>query len=320
MVESIANIVRAWPAERIRDGQPYLALELICGARPPRRPARDGVVDQHPLRAADRGRAGRRDQRRLPRRPARPRPRRAAPPAAGRAARARVRDAVSQGAQLRLLADRRRRASTRPRRSSRSPAPRSRSGAPSIVRFQLTPTPSFFEELARRLYRRHEQQARAPGALGTARGRADARRSTAPRCAPPSAPRTAACSGSRPSSPPTAPRRARRVAAAVQSRRGENRLHRRWMIVRQRLYRRRFPRALGPLIPSIAVLVSAAEVAHLLELPSARMKGVPVRRVTLPRIPAPPGVIRGHRTRPTSTAAANRGRLSRRPRPSGATP
>ena len=31
-------------------------------------------------------------------------------------------------------------------------------GAPSIVRFQLTPTPSFFEELARRLYRRHENK------------------------------------------------------------------------------------------------------------------------------------------------------------------
>jgi hypothetical protein len=31
MVESIANIVRAWPADRVRDGQPYLALELICG-------------------------------------------------------------------------------------------------------------------------------------------------------------------------------------------------------------------------------------------------------------------------------------------------
>ena len=54
-------------------------------------------------------RARRRDQRRLPRRPARPHPRRAAPPARRRAARARLRDALSQGAQLRLLADRRRR-------------------------------------------------------------------------------------------------------------------------------------------------------------------------------------------------------------------
>ena len=33
--------------------------------------------------------------------------------------------------------------------------------------------------------------------------------------------------------------------------------------------------------------MSAAEVAHLLELPTARMKGVPVRRQMLPRIPAP---------------------------------
>ena len=85
------------------------------------------------------------------------------------------------------------------------------------------------------------------------------------------------------------------VAAAVQSRRGENRLHRRWMIIRQRLYRRRFQRALGPLIPSFRTLVSAAEVAHLLELPSARMKGVPVRRIPLPRISAPPELIRGSR-------------------------
>ena len=67
--------------------------------------------------------------------------------------------------------------------------------------------------------------------------------------------------------------------------------------IRAGLYRRRFPRALGPLVPSFRTLVSAAEVAHLLELPSARMKGVPVRRVTIPRIPAPPEVTRGHRLR-----------------------
>ena len=55
MVESIANIVRAWPADRVRHGQPYVALELICGVAPERRrPAGDGVVDQHPLRAANR--------------------------------------------------------------------------------------------------------------------------------------------------------------------------------------------------------------------------------------------------------------------------
>src|ERR1019366_6543743 len=96
------------------------------------------------------------------------------------------------------------------------------------------------------------------------------------------------------------------VAAAVQSRRGENRLHRRWMIVRQGLHRRRLPRALGPLIPSFRSLVSAAEVAHLLELPSARMKGVPVRRVTIPRIPAPPEIARGTRQRRPGSMRASR--------------
>ena len=100
------------------------------------------------------------------------------------------------------------------------------------------------------------------------------------------------------------------VAAAVQSRRGENRLHRRSMIVRQRLYRKRFPRALGPLLPSTRCLVSAAEVAHLLALPSARMKGVPVKRMTLPRIPAPPGVTRGHRKRPTTTPTRSQPRTT----------
>ena len=115
------------------------------------------------------------------------------------------------------------------------------------------------------------------------------------------------------------------VAAAVQSRRGENRLHRRWMIVRQGLYRRRFPRALGPLVPSFRSLVSAAEVAHLLELPSARMKGVPVRRVTIPRIPAPPEIVRGTTPpphRPRSVRAGLRpapnGRAGERERRAGA--
>lgn len=99
------------------------------------------------------------------------------------------------------------------------------------------------------------------------------------------------------------------VGAAVQARRGENRLHRRWMIVRQSLYRRRFPRALGPLVPSFRSLLSAAEVAHLLELSSARMKGVPVRRVTIPRILAPPEVGRG--TSPRRSGTTRTGRLTR---------
>ena len=121
---------------------------------------------------------------------------------------------------------------------------------PTVVRFQLTPTPSYFEELARRLYRRHEnklvRQERwglPEGGLMSTFNRAEMR--AAERTQNRSlfwletviaADTSEAC---------------KTVAAAVQSRRGENRLHRRWMIVRQRLYRRRFPRALGPLVPVV---------------------------------------------------------------------
>ncbi len=66
-----------------------------------------------------------------------------------------------------------------------------------------------------------------------------------------------------------------RIAASLVARRGENHLHRRYMVIRQRLYRGRFPSAYPPLLPpgSLRNLVSGAELAHLLELPSARMKG-----------------------------------------------
>ena len=39
-------------------------------------------------------------------------------------------------------------------------------------------------------------------------------------------------------------------------------------------------------------------LGHLLALPTARMKGVPVRRLMLPRIPAPPEVMRGTQVEP----------------------
>ncbi|MGB0096373.1 MAG: hypothetical protein WBP81_28025, partial [Solirubrobacteraceae bacterium] len=99
-------------------------------------------------------------------------------------------------------------------------------GAPSIVRFQLTPTPSFFEELARRLYRRHEnklvRQERwglPEGGLWSTFNRAEMRaaertqnRSLFWLEAVIAADSAQGC---------------KTVAAAVQSRRGENRLHRR---------------------------------------------------------------------------------------------
>ena len=168
--------------------------------------------------------------------------------------------------------------------------------APTVVRFQLTPTPVWFEALARRLYRRHENKLVRQERWGLPEGGLT---STFNRAEMRAAERTQNRSLFWLETVVAAdtPEACKTVAAAVQSRRGENRLHRRWMIVRQRLYRRRFPRALGPLIPSFRSLVSAAEVAHLLELPSARMKGVPVRRVTIPRIPAPPEVVRGRLAR-----------------------
>ena len=61
-------------------------------------------------------------------------------------------------------------------------------GTPSIVRFQLAPTPSYFEELARRLYRRHENKLVRQERWGC-RMADCGRRSTARRCAPPNAPK-----------------------------------------------------------------------------------------------------------------------------------
>jgi hypothetical protein len=85
---------------------------------------------------------------------------------------------------------------------------------------------------------------------------------------------------------------ANRIAAAMQGRRGSNRLQRRWMILREDLYRRRFPSAYPPLLPGLTLrtLASAGEVAQLIALPGARMKNVPVPRLALPRIPAPPEI------------------------------
>ena len=87
---------------------------------------------------------------------------------------------------------------------------------------------------------------------------------------------------------------ANRIAAALQGRRGSNRLlQRRWMVLREDLYRARFPPDGVPADhpgAHAAHLASAGEVADLIALPGARMKNVPVRRLALPRIPAPPEV------------------------------
>jgi len=296
MVESIANIVRAWPADRARHGQPYLALELICGGAPRTgdgqelewsinvrcEPITVAALDGTISAAYPDVRLGRVHGEQ-------PRPRAGGLREPGYLMRFRKERSFVYS----LIADGEEQASSPLEQIARSQIA---AGAPSIVRFQLTPTPSLFEELARRLYRRHEnklvRQERwglPEGGLWSTFNRAEMRAAERTQNRSLFWLETVVAADSR--------EVCKTVAAAVQSRRGENRLHRRWMILRQRLYCRRFPRALGPLIPSFRTLVSAAEVAHLLELPSARMKGVPVRRVTIPRIPAPPEVGRGRRTR-----------------------
>jgi hypothetical protein len=315
MVESIANIVRAWPADRVRNGQPYLALELICGGA---RRAGGGQelewsinlrCEAKTVAALDGAISAAYPDVRLGR-------------VHGEQPRARPGGLREPGYVMRfrkersfvysLIADGEEQASAPLEQIARSQIA---AEAPSIVRFQLTPTPSCFEELARRLYRRHENKLVRQERWGLPEG---GLRSTFNRAEMRAAERTQNRSLFWLETVIAADSRevCKTVASAVQSRRGENRLHRRSMIVRRRLYRRRFPRALGPVVPSFRSLVSAAEVAHLLELPSARMKGVPVRRVTIPRIPAPPEVGRGRRARSRVQEPAERsanGRASVQP-------
>ena len=173
-------------------------------------------------------------------------------------------------------------------------------GAPSVIRFQLTPTAAFFEDLARRLYRRHENRLVRQERWGLPEGGLT---STLNRAEMTNAERTQNRSLFWLEVVVAADTRevCKQLAAGVQARRGENRLHRRWMTVRQNLYRRRFPNAIPPLIPSPRALISAAEAAHLLALPTARMKGVPVRRVAIPRIPMPPEIPRADIDEPVPT-------------------
>ena len=313
MVESIANIVRAWPAERIRNGQPYLALELICGVAP----ANGGPLEMEwsinircepkSATALDGAISATYPDVRLGRiHGEQPLPR----PGVLREPGYVMRFRKERSFVYSLIADGEEQASAPLEQIARAQVA---VAAPTVVRFQLTPTPVRFEELARRLYRRHENKLVRQERWGLPEGGLT---STFNRAEMRAAERTQNRSLFWLETVVAAdtPEACKTVAAAVQSRRGENRLHRRWMTVRQRLYRRRFPRALGPLIPSFRSLVSAAEVAHLLELPSARMKGVPVRRVTIPRIPAPPETVRGSRPRPTHQAQL------RRQRPGGREP
>ena len=153
MVESIANVVRAFPGDRARNGQPFVALELICGA------GHDGMewsinlrCEPASVRALDAAISAAYPDVRVGRRHAEapsPAPARCAAP--GHVMRFRKERSFVYA----LVA---------PDEALASPPLEQIAlaqvalQAPSVVRFQLTPTPSFFEELARRRYRRHENK------------------------------------------------------------------------------------------------------------------------------------------------------------------
>jgi hypothetical protein len=296
MVEAIANTVRVFPAERARTGQPFVALELHHGAgatgamewsigvrcEPRLAVALDAALSAaypdvrlgHVLGEAPRSRAG---TLRAPGYVLR-----------FRKERSFIYPLVASGDEL-----------SSPPLEAVAQA-QVAAGAPSVVRFQLTPAPGFFEGVARALYRRHENKLVRAERWGLPEGGLT---STLNRAEMANAERTQNRSlfWLELAVAADAHETCKQLAAAVQARRGENRLRRRWMIVRRELYRRRFPDATPPLLPSPRALVSAAEVAHLLELPSARMKGVPVRRIAIPRIPMPPEILRAHTLEPVAT-------------------
>jgi len=301
MIESIANIIRAFPAERIRDGQPYVAMELICGQGEQGTEWSVNVrCEPSSVRALDAAISATYPDVRIGRQHSDPsRPRNGVLRVPGCVMRFRKRRSFVYP----LLAAGEELASPPLEQIARAQV---ELGEPSIVRFQLTPTAAFFEDYARRALRRHEQRlARRehstprPGGLSSTLDRSEMQNAGRTQNRSLFWLETVIAADSMPA--------CKTIAAAVQSRRGENRLHRRIMIARHRLYRRRFALALGPPIPSMRCLVSAAEVAHLLELPTARMKGVPVRRTALPRIPAPPNIRRAVRARENPPIFTDRG-------------
>jgi hypothetical protein len=82
----------------------------------------------------------------------------------------------------------------------------------------------------------------------------------------------------------------KRLAGGLLGYPGMSTLVRRPMLMRRRLYRCRYPNFTPPLLMrGPRKLLSASELAYLLQLPSARLK-VPIARIPEPRLPAPPEI------------------------------
>ena len=317
MVESIANIVRAWPAERMRDGQPYLALELICGHAPHSRSGREMHwsinirCQPRDVAALDGAISAAYPDVRLGRVHGHdPRPRAGALREPGYVMRFRKERSFVYS----LIADSEPDASSPLEQIARAQIA---AGAPSIVRFQLTPTPSFFEALARRRYRQHEHKiARQEhwglpdGGLQSTFNRAEMRAAERTQNRSLFWLETVIAADS--------PEVCKTVAAAVQSRRGENRLHRRWMIVRQRLYRQAVPARARAADPVDAVPGVRGGGRAPARAPLRTHEGRPRQTHDAPTDSRP---TRRHPRAPQTThqhPAANPGRLRPRSRPSGA--
>ncbi len=86
---------------------------------------------------------------------------------------------------------------------------------------------------------------------------------------------------------------ARQVAGVIQETRGENYLRIRVMRLRRRLYAWRSGRGLAPLFPALWTgALSSAEVASLWHLPTLRLKGVPLSRISAREIAATSAISR----------------------------
>lgn len=293
MVEALAAVVREWPINRARHGQPFFAIELHYGTggrgmefvialRCERELA--GTLQSVIANAYPDVRVGQIDG-------GEPEP-----------IRGRIRE---PGCVLRFRKERSFIYPLSAREEDESASPtmeavaqtQAMAGVPSSVRLQFTPAPLRMEGWSRHKFRAHEDhlaQSEQRWALRDAglRSVLNQEEMRSAGLAQDSSMlwfeiQVAAATSEH----------ANRIAAALIARRGENRLQRRRMVARLGLYRRRFPHAYPPLLPTLGFgrfhsLASAAEVAHLLTLPTARMKAVPVRRLTIPRLPPPPEIAR----------------------------